>query len=1524
MTENTSTLQSIPEATTPAALHEAHERLLERREKHEDDQLGGRRELAANGHDEILDHARQLIAQGRELGRLLREPNARFECQSVLNYWAVYLYRAKKEEVEAHLRPYDPLTAPELNCPCPYRFGGDEPTPLELSGGWQRLIDQAVQSLVKEGLTTVAGSAGSGRHLFVDRVLLPRLKQGGDGRSRIPENSNQWRYLEVDAEEERPLSHLIAAIRGLPAGQRPDSKLVGEIRRSPLRIAEFDEQSPPTVLVIHNLERALQQDEERKAFVEALAELIARQDVPHGVLATLRRDGVVRLSQLGPLEIRFRQTQLPLSFTSGELKQFIEDPAEQVGLIFDPGVVDRIINDLQGESTLLPLLQFTMARLWQRRDRNRITREAYQEAGAGRVALEMEAEAVWRDLESDEQTLRDLLQRLVQFEIGGVVTARVVPRSELADAIPDRDALDRVLQRLEASDLIQRQETNGRTAYKIRHYALLTSWPRLIEWLEQWRFDNRLSLQLSSAAKQWGEEQKRDPGLLWRGAAIAEAREKLESAKLPPLEREFLDESWRCDQRTRLLVKLAAGVLATTAAIVLGIFLWLTHLRNIALEQRNIALEKTSEALEQKSEALTQKAEETRQKNVALEERNAIEIRNNALQRAARDMQDWNSILPVMQERSQENDPTGEALLLTSRQELAEKIREVNCDFTGQLAAGAAADDWRRGLAQTQFPQLNWIWLGYFKQKSPPEASDQPVLSFQSLHPLADGRRVIVRLGLAEGKESQVWILDTQSPKPKEIPALQAARDVAVDTIGGRQYLLAAEGDALRIAPLDMEFTTDFKFDELQGDGRPLADVARVFVGPEGRIATVQYSRLETEGKLQLWNLESSGQSLVPFKAFAVEGQFTNALRDIKLAEFSPSGRWLLTVGHDPDTGDTLQLWDLKSGIAADPLPLQTLSKHWSPIYVESGDQRAAGWIHDHQLLAVAFAPAAEGESESAFTTASSSGAVEFWTIAQQNPDESARVGLKPTAPILHKGDVYGMSYAAQGRYLITASRDRTVRTWYADSGLEAIAPLFHEATVNQAIVVGKQLLTVSGNAVRSWRVDRFAGSLMNLETGGDVLSARATTDFLSVPTEDGRKEVPLYRHLALEKGRVEHVKLDERGRRLFLAVTNASGPNPELQRQMIVLDALDLKPVARSEWDYRLKAVAFPPQGGSLVFADDKGLVHWPLQGGGKPERPVFWSSEANSGAIESLAWSPDGSWLAAGGFVKESQERRIGRVWLGSLAGRDGTIEELKPLCGSQSQRFPERVLFLGGSTYRGHAYLITGEASNQTQILRAPASECEGPAFKHTSDVVIAAGKPGRDGLFRLVTVGSSGDFKLWQFNPETMSSNRPPQPHAVLTHGGKVDCAVFSPDGELVITAGQDGLIRLWHFASKESVGTLRPGRAVSDMRFVSPNVLLTVARRGSSQEREGSPTSNRPRDAQREEPEALAVRLWQIEPVEHFQANQAHRELLAGRSLVNLAISPLTDDLRRWTPDGLEEQPVNQQKYGRLYRFTDGN
>ncbi|MBO0700992.1 MAG: hypothetical protein J2P46_21535, partial [Zavarzinella sp.] len=294
---------------------------------------------------------------------------------------------------------------------------------------------------------------------------------------------------------------------------------------------------------------------------------------------------------------RFRQGQVLVTFTAGELRQMVVEPAERVGLRFDDGLVDRLLMDVQGDPGVLALLRFTLRRLWEARERNRITHEAYDRVGGGRLAVGRAAEQFFAPLSDDEKAAAQrLLLRLIQPATGTGVTCRRQPRDRLVPPAEAGGVSGGVLDKLVEAGLVVPVKSGDDAApeYAPVHESLATAWPRFLKWLEDRRAEEQWRARLQAAAEEW-QARGRKPETLWRGATLVLALQeaaRLQAAgeSLDPLEQTFLDASLARHRLRRVAQSAAIGAVGLGVLAFLGMWLWYEKSKNRILSD-NLVLE---------------------------------------------------------------------------------------------------------------------------------------------------------------------------------------------------------------------------------------------------------------------------------------------------------------------------------------------------------------------------------------------------------------------------------------------------------------------------------------------------------------------------------------------------------------------------------------------------------------------------------------------------------------------------------------------------------------------------------------------------------------------------------------------------------------------------------------------------------------------------------------------------------------------------------------------------------------------
>ena len=268
-----------------------------------------------------------------------------------------------------------------------------------------------------------------------------------------------------------------------------------------------------TVLAVDQCEEvfALCDDlEERRTFLERLAEEAQRRPV----LVTVRGDRLVLVTEHAGFS-RLVEGGLHLVGALDEhgLRQAIERPAEQAGLVIEHGLVDVLVHEVRDDPGALPLLSHALLETWQRREGNTLTVDGYRASGGIHGAVAQSAEQLYGQIEPDQRRqLRDLVLRLVSPGAEGEAVRSRVPRRLVAPAH------DQLVEALVAARLV----TSDDGVLEITHEALARAWPRLRGWLDDDVEGQRIRHHLSGAADAW-DTLGRPDSELYRGVRLTRA-----------------------------------------------------------------------------------------------------------------------------------------------------------------------------------------------------------------------------------------------------------------------------------------------------------------------------------------------------------------------------------------------------------------------------------------------------------------------------------------------------------------------------------------------------------------------------------------------------------------------------------------------------------------------------------------------------------------------------------------------------------------------------------------------------------------------------------------------------------------------------------------------------------------------------------------------------------------------------------------------------------------------------------------
>jgi Novel STAND NTPase 1/WD domain, G-beta repeat len=137
-----------------------------------------------------------------------------------------------------------------------------------------------------------------------------------------------------------------------------------------------------------------------------------------------------------------------------DLRVAVEGPAHQAGLLLEPGLVELLVRETEGEPGALPLLSHALRTTWLRREGRTLTVDGYRDSGGIRGAVAQSAEALYGQVPSEQrQLVRDLFMRLVAPGSDGEPVRCRVPRRIVASDPAHDELVERLVEaRLVTSD----------------------------------------------------------------------------------------------------------------------------------------------------------------------------------------------------------------------------------------------------------------------------------------------------------------------------------------------------------------------------------------------------------------------------------------------------------------------------------------------------------------------------------------------------------------------------------------------------------------------------------------------------------------------------------------------------------------------------------------------------------------------------------------------------------------------------------------------------------------------------------------------------------------------------------------------------------------------------------------------------------------------------------------------------------------------------------------------------------------
>ena len=380
----------------------------------------------------------------------------------------------------------------------------------------RRLVDRLSEPVDGARFLAVVGPSGSGKSSVVQAGLIPALRRGA-----LP-GSERWYVVDV-LPGAYPFRELESAL--LAVAVEPPPSLLQDLRDDDLGLVHVADRVLPDpdaelVIVLDQFEEVFTLVADVDERTRLLASLRAAALEPQSrvrVIATLRADFFDEpLSIHGFGDLLAARTEAIPPMSPEELERAIVAPADRSGLAVEPKLLAAMIADVVDRPGALPLLQYTLTELAERRMDGLLTLEGYRRIGGVSGALARRAEQQFETInEAARDACRQMFLRLVTLGEGSEDTRRRVRRSELMP-LADAPVMAGVIDTFGRHRLLSfdRDPSTREPTVEIAHEALLAVWARLGTWIDDARDDIRTERQLSTAASEWAAAEEDESFLL--------------------------------------------------------------------------------------------------------------------------------------------------------------------------------------------------------------------------------------------------------------------------------------------------------------------------------------------------------------------------------------------------------------------------------------------------------------------------------------------------------------------------------------------------------------------------------------------------------------------------------------------------------------------------------------------------------------------------------------------------------------------------------------------------------------------------------------------------------------------------------------------------------------------------------------------------------------------------------------------------------------------------------------------------
>jgi len=1076
--------------------------------------------------------------------------------------------------------------------------------------GRYQLTHEMQEVLKNNNLILVLGASGSGKSSVVRAKLIPEF---------LSASSHHHDFILTPGDD--PFRSLYESLIG--QGKigpdkdyyfKPDkAKFVLECKSDVLAqvVYQLKDKDSEWLIFIDQFEELFTRCpslEQRQNFIKSLTQIAESKDYSVKIVLAMRADF---LGEFNPYprfgKLLQRQIHLVNAMPEDELELAIKGPAAKHGVRFERGLAKEIVADVQGQAGSLPLMQYTLDRLWEyevnldKLTDKLLNTQNYQALGKVRGALDNHVNEIYRELgDVGQQAAKRIFLSLVKVFTTDGVEKRVsqsVSRSALqGDAVPK--TIDRLInenllvsssQNLSQTASLTQNGNNlkQQATIEMAHEILLTSWDKLRDWIQEAQVILLIKSRLGEDMRRWNEQKQADQELL-KGSVLAkilELKEKhlfeLQSVSLSKDEQDYITKSQQFQKRELNRARGLATV-AVVGAIITSVFGF------VAWEQTQQAKLNQAQSLGRYSQSLFNQGKELEAFVQAIKAEKILQEQD------ATDPEVMNALQNI-HEGSERNRLEGHT----------DVVWGVSFSPDGKTLASGSSDKTIK------------LWDRETGREIRTLKGHTDVVTSISFSP--DGKTLASG---SEDKTIKLWNLETG----KEIRTLKSvARVYGVSFSSDGKTLASGSGgsDGKTLASRSGDNTIKLWNPETGKEIRTLKGHAGVVWSISFNLDGKTLASSSADKTIKLWNV-ATGKQIRTLKGHA---------GDVLSINFSLDGKTLASCSRDK----TIKLWNVVTGkqiLTLKDHAGEVLSVSFSPdrksLASGSHDQTIKLWNvetgkeirtlkgHEGKVWSVSFSP-----DSKTLASGSEDKTIRLW---DPNTEKETRTFKR------HEGRVWSVSFSRDGKTLASSSWDQTIKLWDRETGKEirtlkgdkgkgvlsvsfsSNGKILASSGDGQMIKLwnpetGKEIRTLEGHEARVWSVT-FSPDGKTLASGSEDKTIRLWNP------ETGKEISTLKGH----GGKVWSVTFSPDGK--ILASGSEDGTiklwNPETGKEISTLKGHGGK----------VLSVTFNPDEKTLASGSEDGTIKLWDREAGKEIRTL----KGHGGKVLSVSFNPDGKTLASG----------------------------------------------------------------------------------------------------------------------------------------------------------------------------------------------------------------------------------------------------------------------------------------------------